>query len=428
MPGRFPGRVIEVRHPHAVSPRVVKGYHPINREAVSAMVDRGMAELTGVPDPADVRATWGTFFQKGDVVGIKVNPVGRAPKPGEGGRVPNAIGSISNFELVAKVVRCLKEVGIPAKDIIVFERYGDEFVETGYANFVKRELPGVRWAVSAQAYSNDQVDIKGFDRRLPDPSVELAKHVMGYDPDVFTVMGYCAPDHDPKDDRRFRTHLSMIVSRMINKMITLPVLKDHRSGGVTLALKNLSHGMNNNVARSHLGHIQIGMGSETRALGPNQCNTFIPQAVSQLRLRQKATLHILDGLVGVYEGGPGCWNRTWGTWRHQGLFFATDPVAMDHVGWDIINAKRAELGWAPVEQMGWLSQTPAVQLASAVAPLGGSSPYDHLAMSAGAQHIQAGRGSETFNVRQPDHVMLAGQLGLGVFDRDKIHYQRITLG
>src|SRR4051812_42801055 len=42
MPGRYPGRVIEVRHPGAVSSR-----HEINPEIVSWMVDRGMSELTG---------------------------------------------------------------------------------------------------------------------------------------------------------------------------------------------------------------------------------------------------------------------------------------------------------------------------------------------------------------------------------------------
>ena len=34
-----------------------------------------------------------------------------------------------------------------------------------------------------------------------------------------------------------------------------------------------------------------------------------------------------------------------------------------------------------------------------------------------------GRGSEAFNVRQPDHVVLAGQLGLGVFEREGITYR-----
>jgi hypothetical protein len=422
MPGRYPGRVIEVRHPHAVSPS-----NKIDGGAVSDMVDRGMAELTSVDDPRDLKASWGAFFQKGDVIGIKVNPVGRAPLKGETGRVANAVGSISSFELVVKVVRSLRALGIPARDIIVFERYANEFEQAGYLALVERELEGVRWHASAQGYSDAQVDIRGFDNGPNACSVEVARHVTGYDPDVFTVMGYCSAAHDRQDDRRFRSHLSMIVSRMVNKMITLPVLKDHRSGGVTLALKNLSHGLNNNVARSHLTGIAHGFGPRTRVLGPNQCNTFIPQAASQRRLRERATLHILDGLIGVYEGGPGSWNRTWSTWRHKGLFFATDPVALDHVGWDIIDAKRAEQGWAPVERMGWLNQTPEVQYASTLAPLAGPHPLGQVTLAAGAVHLIEGRSSESFNVRQPDHIMLAGQLGLGEFNRDRITYRRIVL-
>src|SRR5262249_36961496 len=159
-------------------------------------------------------------------------------------------------------------------------------------------------------------------------------------------------DHDQKDERRFRSHLSIIVTRLVNKLITIPILKDHRSAGVTLALKNLSHGMNNNVAPSHLPRFVHGgvanQANPPRGDGPNQCNVFIPAAVNQEALRRKAVLHIMDGLIGVYEGGPGSWNATWATWPHRSLFFATDPVAMDHVGWDIIDAKRAQEGWRPV--------------------------------------------------------------------------------
>jgi hypothetical protein len=144
-------------------------------------------------------------------------------------------------------------------------------------------------------------------------------------------------------------------------------------------------------------------------------------------LRQKATLHILDGLIGVYEGGPGNWNKTWGTWRHKGLFFATDPVALDHVCWDVLNAKRAEEGWPPVEQMGWLYQTPSVQAASALVPLADVAPLAQATLTAASVNRIEGRTTELFNVRQPEHVTLAGQLGLGEFAREKIRYRLITL-
>src|SRR2546429_53196 len=107
-------------------------------------------------------------------------------------------------------------------------------------------------------------------------------------------------------------------------------------------------------------------------MGPNQCNTFIPSAAGQLPMRQKATLHILDGLIGVYEGGPGTWNTTWATWPYKALFFATDPVAMDHVGWNIIDAKRVQEGWQPVSRMGLLQDMPVAVLSRRLAALGGN--------------------------------------------------------
>src|SRR5207249_1976774 len=107
--------------------------------------------------------------------------------------------------------------------------------------------------------------------------------------------------------------------------------------------------------------------------------------------------------------GPGSWNRTWGTWRHKGLFFATDPVALDHVCWDVIDEQRAAVGWAPVERMGYLYQTPATQIVSSVAPLAASDPLGAIALATATQIQMQGRASEAFNVRQPDHVVLAGQ-------------------
>jgi uncharacterized protein (DUF362 family) len=415
MPGPFPGRVIEVRRPDAVNDHL-----QVNRRAVRSMMDRGMCELTGADSPDEA---WKRFFQEGDKVGIKVNPVGKKTN-----EVSN--GVISNPEVVLEVVRGLKSTGIPAKDIIVFERYANEFRQAGYEKMMGcREMNGVRWFASGEGYDDQQLDIEGYSSTSVRRSAPRDRHVIGYDPDVFVSMGFCARNHDPKDDRRFRSHLSLIVTRMVNKIVTIPCLKDHRSAGVTLALKNLSHGMNNNVARSHLGgkpHGGTGYGAD-QTNGPNQCNTFIPTAVAQRPTREKATLHILDGLVGVYEGGPGVWNKTWSTWRHQGLFFATDPVALDHVCWDIIDTKRAFEGWKPVASMGLLAGQPPVTLSPrlrVLAALGG--PEAGLGALAEYQQVPDGSASEVFNIRTPEHVTLAGELGLGVWDARHIEHVRRT--
>lgn len=405
MPGPFPGRVIEVRRPDAV-----RIDNTLNALAVKEMMARGMCELTGAPHPYEA---WQRFFGPGDVVGIKVNPVGK-------GR-PGYVGAISNKEVLLEVVLRLRDAGVKPADIIVFERYANEFRDAGYEKLMtERIMDGVRWLASSSGYDDTQLNIDGFanrrDERENDP------HVAGYDPDVFVSMGYCHPRHRPQDDRRFRSHLSAIVTRMVNKIITLPVLKDHRSAGVTLALKNMSHGFNNNVARSHISGMKR-LGGAVSC--PNQCDTFIPTAAGQLTIRQKATLHILDGLIGVYEGGPGNWNKTWGTWRRQSLFFATDPVALDHVGWDIIDVKRVEQGWQPVAQMGQLQQPQAAMLSARLAALATTGLPQSLASAAVGQHAPGIQDSEQFDRRQPEHIALAGLHGLGVFDADRIEHRVI---
>ncbi len=134
----------------------------------------------------------------------------------------------------------------------------------------------------------------------------------------------------------------------------------------------MSHGLVNNVARSHSS-------PET-----NVCNQFIPQVVSHPILRRKCVLQILDGIRGVYQGGPFAHAKDihW-TWENNALYLATDPVALDRIEWQIIDAKRKEKGLAPVGAVGKLG--------------------------ADAQ-------TEGFDIRQPQHIALAANLGLGRFD------------
>lgn len=414
MPGPYPGRVIEVRHSGAVNEQ-----HVVRQDTVAAMLERGMKDLTGSDTAHDA---WRRLFQRDDVVGIKVNPVGRMALPSERTR-HQGHGSISSPELVIEIVKALKnDVGLSPRNILIFERYAAEFRDAGYERMMaSRDMDSVRWYASAHVYDDAQLVIDGQAAgQQRDP------HVVGYDPDVFVSMGFAAQQHDARDDRRFRSHLSLIVSRMVNKIINIPCLKDHRSAGVTLALKNMSHGMNNNVARSHIGGVYRLGGSTSN---PNQCNSFIPTAVAQPMLVQKATLHILDGLVGVYEGGPGNWNRTWGAWPRKSLFFATDPVAMDHVGWHIIDRKRQELGWAPVATIGAVQNAPPWRLPpnfAAVAATG--SPHAFAAMLLEYQRMNAFVHTGEFDRRQPEHIALAGLLGLGRFETNEIDHRVVRLG
>jgi len=341
IPGPYPGRVIEIRNSRMIKNDVK------NREAIHEAVARGMKELTGATDAAEA---WKSFFEPGDVVGVKMNPVG------------NPLAN-SSSELMLEVIDGLEAAGVKAKDIIVFERYRDDFMT---AKMHQSVPDAIAWTGLGVGYNPMQIDIKGDD--LKTGNLDRAT---GYDPDEFMVMELVGAGLDPRDDRTRRSHLGLLVTRRVNKIVLLPVLKDHGSAGVTGALKNMSHGLVNNVNRSH------------STPDTNVCNQFIPQVVNHPIIRRKCVLHVMDGIKGVYQGGPGASRPDW-TWENNALFFATDPVAMDRVAWRYIDAKRTEKGLPPVSASG----------KSGLDPL----------------------KTEGFDIRQPQHIPLAAHLGLGISD------------
>ncbi|WP_406697144.1 hypothetical protein V5E97_39765 [Singulisphaera sp. Ch08] len=105
--------------------------------------------------------------------------------------------------------------------------------------------------------------------------------------------------------------------------------------------------------------------------------------VSHPILRKKCVLQILDGIKGVFQKGPFGRDPQF-VWEYNALLLATDPVALDHVEWRIIDARRKEEKLPPVAGTG----------KAALDPL----------------------GTEGFDIRQPQHIALAGNLGLGRFD------------
>src|SRR5262249_4261803 len=157
-------------------------------------------------------------------------------------------------------------VGVKPSDIFVYDRYREEFMAAGYHNI----LPdGIRWGgLTPEGGNQFLVDFPSFRQ---DP-------IASYDPDTFVWMDLIPYGDDPKDERKYRSHLGKLVTKTVNKIVAIPVLKDHGSAGVTGALKNMSHGTVNNVARSH---------SNTFT---NVCNQFIPQMVTHPIIRQKFVL------------------------------------------------------------------------------------------------------------------------------------------
>jgi hypothetical protein len=340
LPGHYKGKMVEVQHAQAVIEDEVQ------RPAIREMMSRGMKELTGETIEA---AAWKRFFNPQDVVGVKVCPVGR-PK------------SVSQPETLAEIVRGLQLAGVPLKNIVMFNRYQEEVEIKALGQY----LPdGVKWEFAVEKYDDVQTDTKG------------------YDTSVYVEFPKVNPVAEEKNPVHRRSHLCELVSKKFDKIINVGVLKDHASAGITMALKNIAHGFVNNVSRTHASNAN------------NWCDIFIPAMVALKPTREKVVLHIGDGLIGTYDGGPGIWNPHFRTWNYGALFFATDPVAMDRIGWKILDEKRVREGLPILAETGKALKDP---------------------------------GHEAFDRRQPQHVLLAGKAGLGEADLNKIDHRVVKLG
>ena len=338
IPGPYPGRVVAVDHPGSI----VSGAY--QREPVRDMIERGLTELTHTESLVD---SLREFFEPGDVVGIKVNGVGR----------PYVI---SDPTVLHTLIDGLNEVGIPNKDVVVYERTKASFMGAGFDKW----LPdGVRFMNATEKYYAIQLDMGGYDR------------------DVYMEMPLVHPDYKKEysldDPHVRRSYVCKWLTQEVNKVINICVLKHHQSAGVTLALKNMSHGFVNNVNRSH---------ASTTA---NACGIFIPAVVELPIIREKVKLHVLDGVKAAYHGGPGGKVGKY-TWEHKTMYFATDPVALDKTGWQVIDKKRAEVG------------VPSIAL------------------------LKPDEDSLWLNC-QVEHIELAGNMGLGIYDDEEIRVKRISL-
>jgi uncharacterized protein (DUF362 family) len=119
--------------------------------------------------------------------------------------------------------------------------------------------------------------------------------------------------------------LARTLTQACDAVISLPVLKDHGITGVTMALKNVFGAIHN----PNKYHLDVG-------------DPYIADANLLPAIRQKFRVHICDALTAQYDGGPSFMPQ-W-TWPENGLLVSRDPVALDQVGWRIIESTRAEKG------------------------------------------------------------------------------------
>ncbi len=90
----------------------------------------------------------------------------------------------------------LNEAGVPAKDVIVFNRYHDETYEAGIDKWIPS---GVRFEFASPRYDEFQLDMDG------------------YDPDHYMEMALIKPGESPTDPHFRRSYVAKIVTtKLIN--------------------------------------------------------------------------------------------------------------------------------------------------------------------------------------------------------------------
>jgi uncharacterized protein (DUF362 family) len=333
LPGLFPGRVIEIRNPQAIARNRVS--QPIVRE----MLTHAMRELTG---EKSVQAAWAKFVEPKDVVGIKINPSG-------------APACCSSPELIREIISAVQSVGVPSRNIVVYDRYSYEIDVGSYQALLPA---GVRIVGIQEAFSGGG----------------------GYDQTI-----YCSANFFGEWETR--SYMASIVAHDLTKIINVPTMKDHSAAGITGALKNLSYGTFNNVARTHRPPYSF-----TNPLVGLMC-TVEP-------LRSKSVLHIMDGMRQVWHGGP--LTQVQEFIDQPGILLAaTDPVAMDSIELKAIEAKRLARGAPSLWQ------------------------HDPSSITSD-NNVFFHDPSKNLFFREPGHVAAAGKLGLGVADLKQIDHRLLS--
>jgi hypothetical protein len=189
------------------------------------------------------------------------------------------------------------------------------------------------------------------------------------DPDVVYVSELDKPGD--REEGGTVSRFSSIFTKECDKVINMAILKDHNTSGFTMCLKNLAYGLCDNNSRFH----------QPPHIGP-----FIAGFCALPQVREKVVLHLIDGLEACYDQGPDPSNPRV-IFAPKTLWLGTDPVALDTVGYRILDEKRVAEGLPRLKDSASYSGPP----------------------------------------RPVDHAELAAAKGVGVCDPARIKIDRIDL-
>jgi hypothetical protein len=209
-------------------------------------------------------------------------------------------------------------------------------LDQAYSSFDRRDI----WVLEATVGLNSPVSHRQIPQRFKNGS--LYSDVRFFDLDCSETAGYSSTDptaaiewHPPAGIPT--PSAAQVSDVLVNAayVINMPIMKAHVGAGVTLSFKNHC----GSIARPDLLHDWI-LTSGTYFSGTSY-NPLVDIYRNE-HISSKTVLTIGDGLFGNYKdniGKPSPWT-TFGNEAPNSLFFSTDPVAVDCVLCDVLNAER----------------------------------------------------------------------------------------
>lgn len=281
-----------------------------NAAVTRRMVDRLVMAVTRQPD---VARAWASLVTPADRVGIKVSTAG--------GRYLS-----SHRGVVEAIVAGLADAGIPRAHIFLWDRNSADLRAAGFT--ADRGWMNVR-AIDPP---------RGFDRAAKFTAPVIGKLIWG---DLLFEEKKRKPGKpiNEADQLSSASHLASILTREVTKIINVPVLCDESGCGVAGALYNVTVPNIDNWRRF------------TQLEGA--AASSIAELYADERIGPRVVLHLMDGLLAQYAGGPRFAPHY--TFAHATLYASRDPVALDANASRLIDAWRKQVHLPPLgRRVEWL--------------------------------------------------------------------------
>lgn len=259
-------------------------------DVVRTMVARGLTNLTGMPTGA---AAWRSLVSTQDIIGIKVFSV---PGPNSGTRPA----------VVAGVIEGLLAAGVPATNIVVWDKQSADLRVAGFYELAQRY--GVQVGGSSEA---------GYDLSNCYTSSIIGDLVYG---DV--EFGKKSPGVGR------RSFVSKLLTQEITKIINVTPLLNNNVAGVAGNLYGLASGSVDNFARFEAD--------------PGRLSRAVPEIYALPALSDHVVLNIVDALICQYEGSERSLLH-YSTELNE-LRFSRDPVALDVLSLKELEKQRQAAG------------------------------------------------------------------------------------